>query len=147
MNLVNGSKDMLEEILSRPLFAHLSTVEKNEPRDSPVWFLWENERIWILGSYQTNSFTRRIEKESNCAVGIVDFNRETGLVHHVGLRGKAELQSHQEDKVKRLFTKYMGHEKHWDPRFKAVLGDSDWLLVCFTPNSVVVRDQSYQLIK
>ncbi|MFK3937783.1 pyridoxamine 5'-phosphate oxidase family protein [Alkalihalobacillus sp. NPDC078783] len=147
MNLVTGSKELFEEILSRPLFAHLSTVEKNEPRDSPVWFLWENERIWVLGSYQSNSFIKRIEHEANCAIGIVDYNKETGFVQHVGLRGKAELQSHQEDIIKRLFTKYMGQEKHWDPRFKAVLGDSDWLLICFVPNSVVVRDQSYQLIK
>jgi hypothetical protein len=28
-------------VLAKPLMAHLSTVVKGEPRDSPVWFVWE----------------------------------------------------------------------------------------------------------
>ena len=31
----------IDEVLGKPLMAHLSTIEKGAPRDSPVWFLWE----------------------------------------------------------------------------------------------------------
>lgn len=148
MNIINENKNsriLLEDILSRPLFAHLSTADENGPRESPLWFLWDEGSIWMLGSYQSNSFTKRIETEPRCAIGIVDFNVETGLVHHVGLRGKAVLEAQQEDRVRKLLSKYMGDFERWDPRFHGVLGDLDWLFVRFNPETVVVRDQSYQL--
>ncbi|QQK80024.1 pyridoxamine 5'-phosphate oxidase family protein [Salicibibacter cibi] len=139
------SQRLLEDILSRPLFAHLSTSHEKGPRDSPVWFLWENENIWIIGSYTIDSFPKRIEQDSRCAIGIVDFNIETGLVHHVGFRGKATLVPQDAERVKRLLSRYMGKQERWDPRFTAVLGDMDWLFVRFEPETIVVRDQSYKL--
>ena len=34
----------IDTVLNKPLMAHLSTVDKGEPRDSPgVWFIWEEE--------------------------------------------------------------------------------------------------------
>ncbi|MDQ0205705.1 pyridoxamine 5'-phosphate oxidase family protein [Alkalicoccobacillus murimartini] len=140
-----SSRSLLQDILTRPLFAHLSTMDEGGPRESPLWFYWDGEFIWMLGSYQTNSFPKRIEAEPRCAIGIVDFKVETGLVHHVGLRGKAHLEPQYENLVKRLLSKYMGEVERWDPRFHAVLGDKDWIFVKFSPETVVVRDQSYSL--
>lgn len=141
----SSSRDLLEDILSRPLFAHLSTSHENGPRDSPVWFLWEEEAIWIIGNYQVDSFPKRIECNPKCSIGIVDFNIGTGLVHHVGFRGRAVLLPQETERVKRLFNRYMGEQQHWDPRFGAVLGDDNWIFVRFEPETAVVRDQSYNL--
>ncbi|GAA0463690.1 pyridoxamine 5'-phosphate oxidase family protein [Alkalibacillus silvisoli] len=141
----SAHRRLLEEILSRPLFAHLSTYHEDGPRESPVWFLWENEKIWIIGNYRTDSFPKRIERDPRSAIGVVDFNVETGLVHHVGFRGKATLVPQDAARVERLLNRYMGKQERWDPRFSAVLGDMDWMFVRFEPETVVVRDQSYQL--
>jgi hypothetical protein len=143
-----ASRRLLEDILSRPLFAHLATSSEHGPRESPVWFLWEAEALWIIGGYTIDSFPKRLEKEPRCAIGIVDFDSATGLVQHVGLRGRAHLELHDEDRMKRLLRRYLGeNEPHWDPRFLAVLGDPEWVLICFKPETVVVRDQSYRVSK
>jgi hypothetical protein len=48
--------------------------------------------------------------------------------------------------MKRLSRRYLGErEPQWDPRFVAVLGDRDWVLVRFVPETAVVRDQSYNV--
>jgi predicted pyridoxine 5'-phosphate oxidase superfamily flavin-nucleotide-binding protein len=39
----------LAEFLERPLFCFLGTISaEGEPRVSPLWYLWEDERIWII---------------------------------------------------------------------------------------------------
>ncbi len=135
---------LLNEILSRPLFAHLATASEFGVRESPVWFLWEDEILWIIGNYKTDTFPSRVERESRCAIGIVDFNLSTGLVQHVGFRGYASIQSHDESRAKRLLSRYLrGQQKEWDSRFIDVLGDTDFVFVRFEPETVVVRDQSY----
>ena len=135
---------LLKEILSRPLFAHLATASEFGVRESPVWFLWEDEALWIIGNYKTDTFPSRVERESRCAIGIVDFDLSTGLVQHVGFRGYATIQSHDESKAKRLLTRYLGEQQEkWDARFIDVLGDTDFVFVRFEPETAVVRDQSY----
>lgn len=141
----DAAERTMEEILSRPLFAHLATASEHGPRESPIWFIWEHGALWFLGNYQTDSFPRRLERDARCAVGVVDFNVETGLVQHVGMRGSARLEAHDEGRVKRLFGRYMGAQERWDARFLGVLGDGDWIFVRFEPETVVVRDQSYEL--
>jgi pyridoxamine 5'-phosphate oxidase-like protein len=141
-----ASRRLLDQVLSRPLFAHLTTASEQGPRESPVWFLWEEEAIWIIGNYQSDTFPKRIEREPRCAIGVVDFDIVTGLVQHVGFRGRARLEPHEEARMKRLSRRYLGErEPQWDPRFVAVLGDRDWVLVRFVPETAVVRDQSYNV--
>lgn len=140
------SRRLLDEILGRPLFAHLATASAAGPRESPVWFLWEQEALWIIGHYHTDTFPLRLEREPRCAIGIVDFNLVTGLVQHVGFRGQATLQPHDEERTKRLLSRYLGQEvTKWDPRFIAILGDTEFILIRFVPETAVVRDQSYQV--
>ena len=50
-------------------------------------FLWEGEPLWIIGNYKMDTFPSRVERESRCGIGIVDFKPLTGLVQHVGFRG------------------------------------------------------------
>jgi hypothetical protein len=136
---------LMREILARPLFAHLATHSDDGPRESPVWFLWEEDALWIIGNYQTDSFPRRIEREPRCAVGIVDFDVATGLVQHVGFRGRARLEAHDASRMKRLLGRYMGEQENWDPRFVEILDDTDYIFIRFEAETVVVRDQSYEL--
>ena len=138
---------LLNEILARPLFAHLATASEHGPRESPVWFLWEDEVLWIIGNYKTDSFPRRIEREPRCAVGVVHFEVSTGLVQHVGLRGRARLEAHDAGRMKRLLSRYMGEMEMWDSRFVEILNDADYIFIRFEPETVVVRDQSYELKK
>lgn len=136
---------LMEEILARPLFAHLATGSERGPRESPVWFLWEEDALWIIGNYKTDSFPKRIEKEPRCAIGIVQFDATTGLVQHVGFRGQASLEAHDAERMKRLLGRYMGELDNWDSRFVEILDDEDYIFIRFEPETVVVRDQSYEL--
>jgi hypothetical protein len=134
----------LDEFLTRPVFAHLATLSEEGPRDSPVWFLWEDEAIWIIGSRTTDSFPARIGLDPRCAVGIVDFNAASGLVQHVGFRGKATIEPFDPERARRLLKRYLGDEHStWDRRFQTTLDDPDNVFVRVTPESAVARDVSY----
>lgn len=135
---------LMREILSRPLFAHLATHSEDGPRESPVWFLWEDEALWIIGNYETDSFPKRIEREPRCAAGIVDYNVKTGLVQHLGFRGRARLEGHDAERMKRLLTRYMGRMEEWDSRFVEILDDASYIFIRFDPETAVIRDQSYE---
>ena len=76
----------------------------------------------------------------------VDFDASSGLVHHVGMRGRAGVEDWNEERAKRILRHYLGpDEEHWDRgRFIEPLGDPDNLLVRFTPEIVVARDQPYR---
>ena len=60
----------IDTVLNKPLMAHLATVDKGEPRDSPVWFIWEESYLWIFGTSE-DSFIKRLQQEPQCAVGSV----------------------------------------------------------------------------
>ena len=133
----------LDEFLSRPLFAHLATTSEHGPRESPVWFSWEEGALWIIGD-SGDTFPKRIENEARCAIGIVDFDPTTGLVQHAGFRGQATVEPLDRDRVQRLFSRYVGEEKaRWDDVFSEALDDPGLVFVRFEPETVVVRDQSY----
>ncbi len=140
-----AARRLIEDLLSRPLFAHLSTASDEGPRDSPVWFLWEEGALWIIGNRKTDSFPKRIAREPRCAVGVVNFDPAAGLVQHVGFRGRARLAPHDPARMERLLGRYMGERAAWDPRFVEILDDEDYIFVRFEPETAVVRDQSYEV--
>lgn len=142
----DAARRLMTEILSRPLFAHLATGSEDGPRESPVWFLWEEGALWIIGNYKSDSFPKRIELEPRCAVGVVDYDGSTGMVQHVGFRGRASLEPHDEERMKRLLTRYMGEIERWDERFVEILDDTDYIFIRFEPETAVVRDQSYKVV-
>ncbi|MBU9722752.1 MULTISPECIES: pyridoxamine 5'-phosphate oxidase family protein [Bacillaceae] len=133
----------LEAFLTKPLVAHLSTVDGDTPKDSPVWFYWKDEMIWIIGTAK-DTFPDRIRRNPKCAIGIVDFDINTGMFLHAGFRGVATVKPFDKNIATPLLSRYLGPDiEKWDPRFKN-LDDSN-VLICFEPKTVVVRDQSYQL--
>jgi hypothetical protein len=129
----------LEEFLSRPLFAHLATASEEGPRESPVWFLWEDGAVWIIGSRRDDSFPGRIDREPSCAIGVIDFDRQCGLVHHVGMRGRASVEPFEPERARRLLQRYLGQRRDaWDRRFRDTLEDPDNTginhIACRTPD-------------
>ncbi|WP_349410045.1 pyridoxamine 5'-phosphate oxidase family protein [Pseudalkalibacillus sp. SCS-8] len=144
MKIIRGNRSFeLEEFLKKPLFAHLSTLADEGPRESPVWFHWEDECLWIIGSKTSDSFPGRIEQNPACAIGIVDFDHTTGKVLHAGFRGHATVEPFNIDIANNLFRRYLGpNRQEWDPRFTTHREDD--ILIRFVPETVVVRDQSFQ---
>jgi hypothetical protein len=133
----------LDEFLSRPLYAHLAHDSGDGPRHSPVWFHWDGRALWIIGG---TTFPENLRREPRCAIGIVDWDPASGLSQHVGLRGRAEILEFDPAVARTVFNKYLGSdERGWDPRFREdIEGETGVPLVRFTPETVVVRDQSYK---
>jgi len=134
----------LEGFLCRPLFAHLATASEHGPRESPVWFSWEEGALWIIGD-SDDTFPGRVRADPRCAIGIVDFDPATGLVQHAGFRGRATVGPFDVDRARRLFSRYLGGEEAgWDDVFLEALDDPGLVFVRFEPETVVVRDQSFR---
>jgi hypothetical protein len=76
---------------------------------------------------------------------VIDFDRASGLVQHVGLRGRSTVEPFERERARRLLASYLGDdEARWDERFRETLSDSDNVLIRFVPESAVVRDVSYE---
>lgn len=147
MRIIHGARSFdHEEFLRRPLFAHLATAAGEGPRDSPVWFVYEDEAFWIIGDTAHDTFPGRVAARPACALGIVDFDRATGLVQHVAVRGTAEVVPFDAERARRIFRKYMGDEARWDPRFLPTVEDvtDTAVFVRVVPETMLVRDQSYR---
>ncbi len=133
----------IEEVLYKPLMAHLATVENGVPRDSPVWFLWEDACLWIFGTSK-DSFVRRLCNEPKCAVGIVEYNLEKGILKHVGIRGVASVTSCDKDRLTRFVAKYLGEDKQaWNPWFIANIVDPLDIMVKIVPETIVAKNVSF----
>jgi Pyridoxamine 5'-phosphate oxidase len=133
----------LDEFLSRALYAHLAHNSEHGPRVSPVWYHWDGKAIWIIGG---TTFPTNLKRDPRCALAIVDWDPATGLSHHVGLRGRAEVLPFDPALAKTSFRRYFGpDEEHWDRRFDDVFaGELGLEMVRFTPETVIMRDQSYK---
>lgn len=133
----------LEDVLSRPLMAHLATASAEGPRDSPVWFLWEDGVMWFVAR-SVDRFPKRIRETPKCSVGVVDFNLQRGTLRHVGMRGTAEVAPVDKARLHRLLARYLGEDPEgWSSTFTRGVIDKLDLMVRFRPTSIVARDQSY----
>lgn len=50
------------ELLAKPLMAYLATDSPNGPPSSPVWFLWEEDAVWLIGS-EEDTFHKRLRAD------------------------------------------------------------------------------------
>ncbi|MFZ0566360.1 MAG: pyridoxamine 5'-phosphate oxidase family protein [Chlamydiales bacterium] len=143
MSLAKRKDFEFDVVLQKPLMAHLSTVEVDEPRDSPVWFIWEDDCVWIFGTSE-DSFVRRLKTEPRCALGIVDFDLDKGVLKHVGIRGISEVGSIDNDRLNRFVAKYLGDDKtKWNEWFVENIVDPLDIMVKITPKSMVAKDVSF----
>jgi len=133
----------VDDFLQQPLVAHLATASADGPRESPVWFLWEDQAMWLVGN-ERDSFPKRLRVDRRCAIGLVDFDVQRGVLKHVGIRGVATVLPLDRFRLHRLLHRYLGeNEAMWNPRFRASVIDRLTLMVRIKPASVVARDQSY----
>lgn len=141
--MIFAQKDFeIEDVLCKPLMAHLATVDDGAPRDSPVWFLWEDSCLWIFGT-STDSFVKRLQAEPKCAVGIVEYDLEKGILKHVGIRGAASLASCDKDRLMRFVAQYLGRDKqNHNPWFIENVVDPLDVMIRVVPESIVAKNVS-----
>ncbi|MEX5726994.1 hypothetical protein Ga0609869_000347 [Rhodovulum iodosum] len=135
-----------EAVLGRPLIATLATVCPEGPRAAPVWYLWEDGALWMLGS-AAGSSVRRLTADPRCAVEIVDFDNAAGILLHLGLRGEATVGPMVPARFRRLLAKYLGPDPSgWNPWFVdriARIDDPYGRLICLRPASVFTNNVSF----
>ncbi len=147
MDLVENTLPVdLETFLDRPLFCFLGTVDAGDPRVTPLWFLWEDDAVWIIANDE-KTYPDRVRAHPTVDLAVVDVDVTSGLVQHVGMRWTATVEPHDPARAERLLTAYLGPETdEWDPeRF----GDPhEWgdhmVMLRIEPETVVARDQSYR---
>jgi hypothetical protein len=134
------------ELLAKPLMANLATSSNDGPRNSPVWFIWEDGAIWLLGS-KAGSSVLRLQADPRCAVEIVDFDSEAGILLHLGLRGVATVEAMDPGRFRRLLAKYLGSdERSWNAWFIDNIGeidDADGRLIRLVPETTFTNNVSY----
>lgn len=82
-------------------------------------------------------------EDERCAVGIVDFDLQAGRLRHVGFRGVAQIEKLDGQQLERFLYRYIGPPASCNAKFKADIIDGLDLMIRFSPQSTVARDQSY----
>lgn len=132
-------------VLEKPLMLHLATVCEKGPRDSPLWFLYEDEKIWLFGTNK-DSFIKRLKDDERAALSVVDFRVQKGVLRHVGIRGAANISAVNDQRLKRFVGKYLGSDANsWNPWFVKNIVDPIDVMVAITPESIVAKDVSFFL--
>lgn len=142
--MIFAQKDFeVDKVLCKPLMTHLSTIVDQEPRESPVWFIWETSSLWIFGT-ESDSFIKRLIKKPQCAVGIVEFDLNQGILKHVGIRGISKIHSVDPDRLNRFVSKYLGNDKSkWNQWFVENIVDTLNAMVQIVPTSIVAKNVSF----
>jgi len=131
------------EMLAKPLMAHLATGSPDGPRDSPVWFLWEEGAVWLVANSE-DSFPVRLRAEPRCAIGIVEFDVTRGILRHVGIRGRADILPIDKVRLYRLLDRYLSPiPSEWNEWFTAQIVEPLELMIRITPVSIIARNMSY----
>ena len=126
--------------------ANLATIDADGPRNSPVWFIWEDGALWMLG-HRDGSSVRRLQADARCAVEIVHLDVEAGVLLHLGFRGKAQVLPMEPARFRRLLARYLGPEEAtWNPWFITQIAEIDspdgrWIKL--VPPSTFTNNVSY----
>ena len=135
-----------ELLLSLPLMANLATMSEEGPRNAPVWFLWEDEALWIPGGARGSS-VGRLQREPRCALEIVHHDNAAGVLAHLGYRGRASVEPMSPPRFRRLLAKYLGpDEAAWNLWFVgsvARIDDPDGGLIRMVPDSTFTNNVSF----
>ncbi|HEV2317214.1 MAG TPA: pyridoxamine 5'-phosphate oxidase family protein [Thermoplasmata archaeon] len=143
-----GGEYDLDEFLTRPLLAIISTLSPEGGRASVAWFIWEEGALWTIVEDGYNTFQRRVASDGRVAVAVVDFRPREGLLQHVSLRGNATVEPFDDARGSRLLTRYYRHLAgyHASPRSESgtVQGRLPMRLVRIVPDSVLLRGWAYR---
>jgi SAM-dependent methyltransferase len=132
----------IDTFLAKALIAHLATCGRAGASETPVWFLWEEEALWLIAR-SSSGFAKRLRDDRRAAIGVVDFDLERGYLRHLGFRGVATIEPMDVQRRTRLVTRYLGSEEQWNPWFREAVVDRQDVLIKFVPQTAVARDQSY----
>jgi hypothetical protein len=134
------------EMLMLPLMANLATIGADGPRNSPVWFLWDGDALWMLGHKDASS-VKRLIADPRCAVEIVHYDNADGVLGHLGFRGSATIEAMNPELFRRLPVKYLGpDEASWNPWFienVAMIDDPEGRLIRLVAVSTFTNNVSY----
>lgn len=135
-----------EAVLTLPLMAKLATVAGDgAPRNAPVWFIWEENALWMLGDDGGSSITR-LQREPRCAVEIVHFDNAAGILLHCGLRGTATIEASSPARFHRLLLKYLGPREQWNDWFIDTIAkteDPTNRMIKLVPASIFTNNVSF----
>lgn len=135
-----------QEILVLPIIANLATVSgEGAPCNAPSWFIWEDDAIWLLSSTGSSS-VKRIENNPKCAIELVHFDIESGVMLHLGFRGEASIEPNSPSRFRRLLNRYLGDEKKWNAWFienVAMIEGPNSLFISLKPDSIFANNVSF----
>ncbi|MGJ8603311.1 MAG: pyridoxamine 5'-phosphate oxidase family protein [Marivita sp.] len=135
-----------DDILQLPLMANLATLASDgSPRNAPVWFHWEDNALWMLGS-KDNASTKRVSADPRVSVEIVQYDNAGGILRHLGYRGRATVEKMNPDLFRRLLNRYLGPEPTWNAWFietVACIDDPDGRLIRLQPETTFTNDVSF----
>lgn len=128
-----------EEFLARPILGRLATASREgQPHVVPVWFLWEEDAVWI-SSYRSTRKVIDLERNPKCAI-VVDVEEAIGGLSAVTLEGRAELVNTPVDKVKKriehIYIKYLGEDGVLEKDPQEWLNSPENVLIKLTPTRI-----------
>lgn len=107
-----------EAFLNQPLLARIATAVRSkedadyfQPHVTPVWFLWENDSLYISAFTSTRK-VKEVRRNPYIAA-LIDVSQAVDGVSAVLLEGKSEWIHDREfvqDMSRRIYTKYMGED-------------------------------------
>ena len=133
----------IQQVLDKPLIAHLATICGEGPRSSPLWFLYEDQKIWLFGT-EKDSFIKRLQNDPRAALSVVDFDLDSGILLHVGIRGMVYLHKVSPERLRSFVGKYLGYETEaWNKWFIKNIVAPLTVMVEVKPNTIVAKDVSF----
>lgn len=132
----------LRDLLSQPVLARLATVDVAtlQPHVVPVWFEWDGESVWI-SSYSNTRKVRELRRHAKCSIVVDVAGGDGNPTGAVIFEGEAELvrgpRPWLEEKITRLYTRYLGAEGVLAPAPQEWLHDPHNLLIKLTPTSIL----------
>jgi PPOX class probable F420-dependent enzyme len=123
-------------LLTRPVLGRLATASREgQPHVVPVWFLWEDDLLWI-SSFSSTRKNIDLQQNPKCAI-VIDLEQAADGLTAVMLEGRAELVSEPRqavhERIERIYAKYLGPEGLLEPDPQSWLNSPENLLIQFTP--------------
>lgn len=138
------SKTQVDEFLSKPLLARLSTavprkdnINSYQPHTTPVWFYWDGESLYI-SAFQSTRKVKEVKRNPYIAV-LIDVPEAIDGVTAILFEGRAELILNPQfvNKISRvIYTRYMGDVGVIDPAPQSWMVDPDNSIIKLTPTKL-----------
>jgi PPOX class probable F420-dependent enzyme len=126
-------------LLTRPVLGRLATASREgQPHVVPVWFLWEDDLLWI-SSFSSTRKNIDLQQNPKCAI-VIDLEQASDGLTAVMFEGRAELVSEPRqavrERIERVYLKYLGPEGLLEPDPQSWLNSPENVLIKFTPTRV-----------